>query len=286
MRFGISLPNNHGASIQDIVALAAAAESMGFRSVWVSEHLFHASYVAERLGTRPYHEALTVLTAVAAATSDVRLGTSVLVLPWHHPVRLAKQIASLDVMSNGRVTLGVGVAQTEDEYANLNVPFKKRGRIADEILDAMQCLWSEDLPEFEGEFFQFSGLAFEPKPLQTPLPLLVGGNSDRAIRRVDEKGTGWHGLSQSPADTRLVIDKIADSGKEISIRSMVDLVDEPWDRPVDQRRTMKGTPEELREMVGRYADAGVHEIVIDANTHDCAAARQTFERFVTEVVNA
>ena len=283
MLFGVSLPNNQGASMRDIVRLACAAEALGYDSVWVSEHLFHASYVAERLGDRPYHEALTALTAVAAATSRVRLGTSVLVLPWHHPVRLAKQIASLDEFSDGRVTLGVGVAQTDDEYANLNVPFHRRGRMADEILDAMACLWWQDVPSFAGEWFQFDGLRFEPKPVQKPLPLLIGGNSDRALRRVREKGTGWHGLSRSPDEVRAAVAKLGDD-KTCSIRGMLALVDEPWERPVTERRTLKGTVEELIAMVTAYADAGADEIVIDANTPDCEAALELFERFAAEVV--
>lgn len=283
MNFGVSLPNNHGASMREIVDVAVAVEAMGYDSVWVSEHLFHASYVAERLGDRPYHEALTALTAVAAATERVRLGTSVLVLPWHHPVRLAKQIASLDELSAGRVTLGVGVAQTDDEYANLDVPFHRRGRMADEILDAMSCLWSEDLPSFSGEWFHFEGLRFEPKPVQKPLPLLIGGNSDRALQRVRDKGTGWHGLSRSPAEVRAAAAKIG-AGQTCSVRGMLTFVDEPWERPVEERRTLKGTADELIAMVGAYAEAGAAELVIDANTADCDSALLLYRRFVDEVV--
>jgi len=124
MRLGFSLPNNQGTErVADLVDLAREAEQLGYHSVWVSEHLWHSSYVARRLGSRPYHEPLTVLTAAAPATSSIRLGTSVLVLPWHHPVRLAKTIASLDDLADGRIDLGVGVAVTEDEFANLGIDF-------------------------------------------------------------------------------------------------------------------------------------------------------------------
>ena len=108
MKIGYSIPNNQGVEDpNDLVALAVKAEQFGFDSVWVAEHLFHSSYVAERLGDKPYHEALTVLTAIACATKTVRLGTSVLVLPWHDPARLAKTVATLDQLSGGRVDLGV-----------------------------------------------------------------------------------------------------------------------------------------------------------------------------------
>ncbi|MEC9239024.1 MAG: TIGR03619 family F420-dependent LLM class oxidoreductase, partial [Pseudomonadota bacterium] len=192
MKLGFSLPNNQGvAHVNDLVTLAIEAESLGYHSVWVSEHLFHATYVASRLGDAPYHEALTILTAVAGATSKVRLGTSVLVLPWHHPVQLAKRVASLDDYSEGRVSLGVGVAQTEDEFENLGVPFSHRGRIADEMLTAMKILWTEKYPKFYGKFFNFNDLQFEPKPIQKPhSPLWIGGTSRQAIERVLEYGDG------------------------------------------------------------------------------------------------
>ncbi|MCS5569794.1 MAG: LLM class flavin-dependent oxidoreductase, partial [Pseudomonadales bacterium] len=166
MKLGFSLPNNQGiAHVNDLVTLAVEAESLGYHSVWVSEHLFHATYVASRLGDAPYHEALTILTAVAGATSKIRLGTSVLVLPWHHPVQLAKRVASLDDYSEGRVSLGVGVAQTEDEFENLGVSFTHRGRIADEMLTAMKILWTEKYPKYNGKYFSFNNLQFEPKPI-------------------------------------------------------------------------------------------------------------------------
>ncbi len=150
MKLGFSLPNNQGtARVKDLVALAVEAEELGYHSVWVSEHLFHASYVAQRLGDAPYHEALTILTAVAGATSNVRLGTSVLVLPWHHPVQLAKRVVSLDDYSGGRVSLGVGVAQTEDEFKNLGVSFSDRGRIADEMLTAIKIILTEKNTKYD-----------------------------------------------------------------------------------------------------------------------------------------
>ncbi|MBT5811255.1 MAG: LLM class flavin-dependent oxidoreductase, partial [Rhodospirillaceae bacterium] len=165
MKIGYSIPNNQGVEDpNDLVALAVKAEQFGFDSVWVAEHLFHSSYVAERLGDKPYHEALTVLTAIACATKTVRLGTSVLVLPWHDPARLAKTVATLDQLSGGRVDLGVGVATTQDEFENLGVDFASRGRRANEVLGAMQALWTQDTPKFSGEFYQYEGLKFSPKP--------------------------------------------------------------------------------------------------------------------------
>lgn len=284
MKFGICIPNNQGlSSVRDLVEVGVLGEALGYDSVWVSEHLFHASYVAARLGDRPYHEALTVLTATAMVTTRVRLGTSVLVLPWHHPVRLAKQVATLDVLSGGRVDLGVGVAQTPDEFANLGVDYASRGALTDEAIDAMRCLWHEDLPAFAGRFHRFSGLRFEPKPVQARVPVLVGGNSARALRRVREKGDGWHALARSANEMGTAIAEL--DGKPCSVRLVVGFDDTPQKRPPRDRRSLAGTPAELREMVQAYAAAGVDELVIDANSPDLAATRACYERFRREVVD-
>ena len=284
MKLGFSLPNNQGmAHVNDLVTLAIEAESLGYHSVWVSEHLFHATYVANRLGDAPYHEALTILTAVAGATSKVRLGTSVLVLPWHHPVQLAKRVASLDDYSGGRVSLGVGVAQTEDEFENLGVPFTHRGRIADEMLMAMKILWTEKDPKFNGKYFNFDGLQFEPKPIQKPYPpLLIGGTSRRAIERVVEHGDGWHALSQSPQDIAPVVNELRQRRSDtidVSVRSMTTIMDRSWDRPVEERVTMKGTLEELTAMLQAYEHAGVDEVVLDGHSRDVETNRHILRSF-------
>lgn len=283
MKFGISIPNNQGvAAVRGLVDLALDAERLGYDSVWVSEHLFHASYVAERLGDRPYHEALVVLTAIATVTQRVRLGTSVLVLPWHHPARLAKQVATLDQLSGGRVDLGIGVAQTADEFANLGVPYDERGAITDECIDALRCLWQQDVPAFEGRHFRFAGLRAEPKPLQGHVPVLVGGNSRRALRRVREKGDGWHALARSANEMREACAGLP--GKRCSVRLVTAFAEQAESRAPADRRALKGTPGELRAMVDAYAAAGVEEIVIDVNSPDLAATRTCIERFRREVI--
>ncbi|MDA1075562.1 MAG: TIGR03619 family F420-dependent LLM class oxidoreductase [Proteobacteria bacterium] len=272
MKFGFSVPNNQGVTrVADLVAMACQAEQLGFNSVWVSEHLFHATYVARRLGDRPYHEALTVLTAIACSTDKVRLGTSVLVLPWHHPARLAKTIASLDDLSDGRVDLGVGVAVTEDEFANLGVPFNTRGKQTNDTLAALRALWSEDLPGHNGPFYQFEGLRFEPKPRQNPLPIHVGGNSNAALQRAVTFGQGWHALIQGPdamaERVRTLKQLMTDAGRRdalhISLRVPVSLPAEPVDKPVGERQTLKGTQAQILETIAAYAGAGVDELILD-----------------------
>ncbi len=276
MKLGYAIPNNQGVSnVTDLTLLGQRAEALGYNSVWVSEHLFHASYVAKRLGDRPYHDPLTVLTAVAGATERVRLGTSVLVLPWHHPARLGKAMATLDHLSGGRVDLGVGVAIAQDEFDNLGISFADRGARTDEILAALEALWYQDVPDFAGEYYSFSGQRFEPKPLQARLPIHVGGGAPPALRRTARFGQGWHALGKSPDELKASLSDLDGlmgartvQDLHISIRCVTQLAGAPWDRPSNQRRTLKGTREEIADTVLAYRDAGVDELVVDANTPD------------------
>ncbi len=288
MKLGFSLPNNQGvAQVTDLVTLAQDAEARGYHSVWVSEHLFHSTYVAKRLGSKPYHDPLTVLTAAACATSTVRLGTSVLVLPWHHPARLGKAIATLDHLCGGRVDLGVGVAITEDEFENLGIEFSSRGRRADDILAALNALWYQDVPEHDGPFFRFAGQRFEPKPKQAPLPIHIGGGAPAALRRVAAFGQGWHALGKSPKelaeDVQVVRQLMLDAGRDpntlhVSIRCVVQFVDTPWDQPFTERRTLKGTAQEIAGVMQAFAAAGVDELVIDAASPDVGVNRDVMTR--------
>lgn len=290
MHFGFNLPNNQGVSqLSDLIDLARHAEALGYDSVWVSEHLFHTSYVRERIGDAPYHEPLTLLTAIAMATQRIALGTSVLVLPWHHPVRLAKTTASLDHLSNGRLILGVGVGMAVDEYANLGVDFHARGAIADETLSAMQALWTTQPPRYEGKYFRFADLNFAPKCLQKPhVPLWVGGNSTAALRRAAQQGQGWQPLSLSANEIskgRLVLQQLGVGSQfPIAPRLMLSIAAEPWERPVEQRKTAKGTISELRALVHAYAESGATHLIMDANNKDIVGTKMLMTQFKQQVV--
>jgi alkanesulfonate monooxygenase SsuD/methylene tetrahydromethanopterin reductase-like flavin-dependent oxidoreductase (luciferase family) len=135
MQIGISLQNNWGVEdVQSLVQLARKAEEWGFASVWVHDHVFNAAHVFSRIGTKPYYEPLTLLSYVAACTQRVVLGTSVLVLPYHNPLRLAKTAATLDVLSGGRLILGVGVGGVPQESEAMGSPYAERGAITDEAI--------------------------------------------------------------------------------------------------------------------------------------------------------
>lgn len=294
MKLGYAIPNNQGVEkVSDLVALARNAESLGYHSAWVSEHLFNTAYVAKRLGKRPYHEALTVLTAIGGATEKIHLGTSVLVLPWHHPVRLAKMVATLDQFSGGRVILGVGVGITGEEYEALGVPFTERGAIANECLAAMKALWSQELPAFSGRYYAFADQLFSPKACapQGP-PIWVGGNSPAARRRLVAHGSGWHPLALSPEQLAEALpgvrEQLRSAGRSASIpvalRTTLEITEQPWERPPQQRRTLRGTVPELVAMVRAYRDAGVTHLIIDPNSGDVAYNREILHRIATEVM--
>ena len=193
MRFGFVLPNNWG--IEDPVAVAEVgveAEGLGLDSVWVNHHIVNAGYIADRLGDKPYHDALTVLTWVASRTESIKLGTSVLVMPYLHPMVTAKALATLDQLSRGRVIAGLGVGSLPEENAILDVLYEGRGPHGDEFIEVMQALWAQGAANHQGERFAFDGVVASPKPAQPELPIWVGGSGAPARRRAAAYGAGWH----------------------------------------------------------------------------------------------
>jgi probable F420-dependent oxidoreductase len=156
----------------------------------------------DRIGAGIY-DPLVTLAVAAGATSRVRLGTTVLIVPYRNPVVTAKMVSSLDALSGGRVVLGVGAGWLAEESAALGVPFAERGPMTDEYLAAMRELWTSPAPSFAGKYTRFSGLKFEPKPVQKPHPpIWVGGHGRASLRRAAEIGAAWHPINRSPAELR------------------------------------------------------------------------------------
>ena len=168
MKFGVTIPNNWGIEDpQHVLALGPVAEELGYDSLWVMDHLFNNGYIRERLDDKPYYHPLATLSYLAATTRQVRLGTSVLVLPYHNPVELAKYTATLDHMSGGRVTLGVGVGAMTEEFAALGVPFRQRGALTNECITVMKELWTNPDPSYDSSRWHFSDLKFSPSPCKS-----------------------------------------------------------------------------------------------------------------------
>jgi len=177
-------------SAPDFQRIAAALDDLRYSAIATSEHLAMPYFEVPRLGPF-WMDALTVMSFVAGATRRIRVDASVLVLPYHHPLSLAKALSTMDVLSGGRLNVSIGVGHAVREFEVLGIPFEERGAISDETLEAMLELWSSEEPSFHGRYFQIDGLAFEPKPVQQPRPpIYVGGNSKPALRRA-ARFDGW-----------------------------------------------------------------------------------------------
>jgi probable F420-dependent oxidoreductase len=175
----------------DFQRIARAADELGYDAVQIPEHIVMPNDLAKMMGAYWPH-AFTAMAFIAGATTRIAVNASVIVLPYHEPITLAKAVATLDVLSGGRVILTFGVGHAEDEFRALGIPFERRGRIADEYIEVMKVLWTEDAPAYDGEFVQFHDVQFEPKPVQQPHPpIWIGGNSNAALRRAARHGSGW-----------------------------------------------------------------------------------------------
>lgn len=202
MKFGLTYSNSVAPDRDSALKLAAFAEELGFESLWTTEHIvvpagYETSYPYARSGRMPegedapMPESLTWLAFVAAATSTIKLATGVLVVPQRNPLVLAKTVATLDVLSGGRVILGVGSGWLEEEFEALGLPFEDRGDRTDETIRALRASWTEELPSFEGRLISFDGVYVRPRPIQRPIPIVIGGHSSRAARRAGELGDGF-----------------------------------------------------------------------------------------------
>jgi probable F420-dependent oxidoreductase len=244
-----------------LVPVARRAEELGFESVWVAEHLvfpttFKSRYPYTADGVPPINPAtplldpLLVLAQIAGATSRIRLGTNIYVLPLRHPLVTARLGVTLDVLSNGRFSFGVGVGWLEEEFVAAGVDFARRGALLRESVRALRTLWTEDVPEFHGKTFAFGPVKFEPKPVQQPLPILVGGESDAALRRAAELGDGWYGVRHTPESVEPVVAKLDELRKAAGRDHL------PFEISVGPSAASLD-----RDVLARFADAGVHRVV-------------------------
>jgi probable F420-dependent oxidoreductase len=319
VQFGVVIPN-HG-PFGDRVAirdLLQAAEALGYHTAWFGDHVVIPDY-ASQLSHPRWFDALSCCIFGAGATTRLRFGTDVLVLPYRNPVVLSQLVASADQLSDGRLTLGVGVGYISGEFAALDTPpYAERGAVTDEYLDVLRALWQSDGPvSFHGRYISFDDVHAAPPPLQTPFPLWVGGNGARALRRAALRGTGWHPLFPTPeqyaegrarilairAEAGLaaepfsfgyscpgvtVLDEGAPRAKPLSYDDFPGIPDEykyapPFPAAPDGRVRFVGTPDELAADVRAYADAGVEHLALRFWTADPNATVDDvlgqFERF-------
>jgi len=274
MKFGIWIPNCRHLATPDIIRGAAVrAEQLGYDSVWVSDHVVvpHANVV--NFGETIF-DPLVTLAVIAGATSRVRLGTTVLIVPYRNAVVTAKMISSLDALSGGRVVFGIGAGWVAAESAILGVPFAERGAMTDEYLEAMQELWTKQAPSFSGKFTQFSGLTFEPKPVQKPHPpIWVGGHSRAALRRTAQFGAAWHPINRSPEELRAGRAELARlcqaRGRAVppalTLRNDVRIVGPGQAVPASTHggRVLAGETAHLIDQIAELADCGVEHLVLE-----------------------
>jgi probable F420-dependent oxidoreductase len=176
------------ATSADIVAIARKAEEVGFGYLSVSDHIIMSAEMNEAMGAR-WCESLTAIAFLAGATNHIRVYNSVLVLPYRDPLLVAKQFSTLDLLSGGRAILGVGIGHLEKEFEVLGVSCADRAAITDEYLLAIDALWNQEAPAFQGRFASFKDIVFEPKPAR--VPIWIGGNSSAALTRAARSGDGW-----------------------------------------------------------------------------------------------
>jgi probable F420-dependent oxidoreductase len=248
--FGI---NSHAcAEPENAARIATLAERLGYDSLWAGEHVVVPS---PRVAPSPMEpdepilDPFVALAHVAALTDRVRLGVGVVILPQRNPLVLAKQVASLDVLCGGRLVLGVGVGYLEPEMRAVGVPMEGRGSRADEYLAAMRSLWEEEAPAYRGRYVDFDGVDAHPRPVQRPLPVVVGGHTRAAHRRAARVGEGWYGfmvgLRAMPEQRELMRAAIAEAGRE---------------RPLE----VSVTPSRVldRGVVDAYAELGVNRLIV------------------------
>ena len=185
-------------AVEAMVAIARAAEASGIESVWTGEHVVLPDPRVAPSPSDPQTPLLdpaVALSHIAAHTERLRLGTGVIILPQRNPVVLAKELASVDVVSKGRLIFGLGAGYLEPEFRAVGAPFEDRGAVTDEAIEAIKALWTMEKPAYKGKFFAFDGIDSQPRPVQKPHPpIVVGGMSRRAARRAARYGNGWFGF--------------------------------------------------------------------------------------------
>lgn len=296
MKFGVTVPNNWGIEdVQVALSFGPLAEELGYDSVWVMDHLFNNGYIRERLEDKPYYHPLATLSYLSATTGSVLLGTSVLVLPYHNPVELAKYTATLDQMSGGRVTLGVGVGAMAEEFDALGIPMSERASLTNESIRVMRELWASPDPSYHSDRWNFEDLRFSPKPVQQPhIPLWIGGASPGALRRAARLGDGWHPSGVTPEEYAACREQIISMAERAgrdpdslawSARVEVEATPGPSSERAANRARLPGNDlEQAALSIADYRDAGVEHMVLALNTGDAHRIRELMETLAADIV--
>jgi probable F420-dependent oxidoreductase len=272
--FGINLPPC--TTPEAIAAAARAAEAAGFDSLWGGEHIVLADPQAAPSPlppATPLVDLCATMAFAAAHTRHLRLATGIIIVPLRNPVVLAKQLASIDVLSDGRLIFGVGIGNLGVEFAALGMPFDHKGLRAEEALGVMKALWTMDRPRFSGRFLRIDGVRAEPRPVQRPHPPIVfGGKTPHAFSRTARLADGWFGYGLSLEAAAQCIEGIRRACAEHGRRF--------------EEIEMSVTPREqpARDLVRRYAELGVNRIVVAPHTRDSGKFVRAIEEAGRELI--
>jgi probable F420-dependent oxidoreductase len=280
MRIGVKLPSSGPAArAADPIAAAADAEAAGFDSVWVSDHVVMPGAAASRYPfssggetpwdpEEPWYDALVAMAAAGAVTQRVEVGVAVLVVPMRNPIVLAKQLASIDALSGGRVVLGAGAGWLAEEFAALQAPFRRRGARLDEWIGLMRACWTGTPAEHDSEHYRLpAGMHCRPTPVG-PMPVLIGGMSPAALRRVGRIGDGW--LAQQDGAS-------LDPGELEGARATIESAAAAAGRPAPTRLVLRVTGSLESARLPDLAAAGVTDVIADVEWADPDAVRRTAE---------
>jgi probable F420-dependent oxidoreductase len=300
MDWGIHLPHiGQQVSGEVLASFARRAEALGFHSGWVSDHIAWPADIASKYPYTPdgafpapqdlpWLDPIGTLFFVAACTERLKLGSSVLILGYRPPVQTAKAIASLDVMSKGRVILGVGVGWMREEFDVLGMPFDHRGARADEQLEIFRTLFTDKHPGYSGTYYGFPPVGFEPKPVQSSVPIWVGGNTEAAYRRTARFGDGFHAAFEPIDDVRVAWARVQElvkaEGRAVdAVRLSVRLFLDPG-AAMPPAKSIAGSAEQMLDTIGKWREIGVSHVMVDPVASGGLDGRiAAMESFMTDV---
>ena len=301
MKYGVILPNvGPLAHVHSLARIAQHAEHLGYDGVFLSDHIavpsdLRSAYPYRSDGRFPLAasdrilEPITTLAYLAAVTTRLRLGFSVLVLPYRHPVLNAKMLGTLDVISNGRLIVGAGVGWMEEEFVALGSEYDARGAVTNEHIALLKAFWTDEQPEVRGAHYSVAGLGMAPMPVSRPHPpIWTGGISPPALRRAANLADGWHGVRQSPADVARVAARIGElratrgesmEGFTMSLRAGLDITDEPFGGA--SRTPLRGAPYQVSADLDEYQGAGLDYLVVEPRAANPEQLIDQLERFTS-----
>lgn len=306
MEVGVFLPISGRAATPEVLTEAAqTAEHLGFAAVWSADRVvtpWHIEtpypYSTDNVfivpPDRPFFDSMACLSFLAGRTEKVRLGISVLVLPYRHPLYWARLATTIDHLSRGRLIMGVGVGWMREEFEALGMPYRDRGRMTDEQLEAVRLLLTEEHCTFEGKHYSFSDVSFHPKALQPHLPIWVGGEGRPARRRAGRHGDAWfpYFVEITPRELRQAHDDVRsaarDAGRDpdavaLTCCSAVEVTDA--DVTQDPRR-LRGSPRQLVEALRQYEQVGVQHVALQFMVPRWPDRLAQMEQFAEEVLPA